>query len=162
MKTAVQNKFVATKRNQRGIMLLEGLIAILVFSLGILAIVGMQASTLAHTSQAKYRTDAAFLANKLIGQMWAETNANMSQYQTGGAKFSSWFTPELDNYLPPGRNSATVTVSPFAATPGLNATGGVVAVTGYTVNIDIQWRAPSESNSLPAHSYRVVTTIVRN
>jgi type IV pilus assembly protein PilV len=159
---ALSKKLTSIKHSQRGIMLLEGLIAILIFSLGILALVGMQATTLNHTSQTKYRLDAAFLANKLIGRMWADTNANMAQYQNGGAQFVSWFTPELNAYLPPGRSNATVTVTPFAATPALNATGATVAVTGYTVNINLQWRAPNELDTLPAHSYRVVTTVVRN
>ena len=159
---ASSKKFVSIKRSQHGIMLLEGLIAILIFSLGILALVGMQATTLNHTSQTKYRLDAAFLANKLIGRMWADTNANMALYQNGGTQFVNWFTPELNAYLPPGRSNATVTVTPFAATSALNAAGVTVAVTGYTVNINLQWRAPNELDTLPAHSYRVVTTLVRN
>lgn len=156
-------KALGSKRhNQRGIMLLEGLIAILIFSLGILALVGMQATTLNHNSQTKYRLDASFLANKLIGRMWADTDANMTLYRTGGAQFTSWFTPELNNYMPPGRSDAIVTVTPFAATPGLNAAGLPTAVTGFNVNIRIQWRAPNEDDSLPAHAYQVLTTIVRN
>ena len=42
-------------RSQRGMMLLEGLIAILIFSLGVLAMIGMQAVSVSQTSQAKYR-----------------------------------------------------------------------------------------------------------
>ncbi len=34
------------RKNQSGVMLLEALIAILIFSIGILGIVGMQASTI--------------------------------------------------------------------------------------------------------------------
>ena len=159
---AKSKSLASIRHSQRGIMLLEGLIAILIFSLGILALVGMQATTLNHTSQTKYRLDASFLGNKLIGRMWADTNANMASYQNGGVQFGSWFTPELNAYLPPGRSDATVTVTPFAATPGINAAGVLTAVTGYNVNIRIQWRAPNEDDALPAHAYNVLTTIVRN
>ncbi len=162
MKTKSKS-LTSIKHRQRGIMLLEGMIAILIFSLGILALVGMQAFTLNHTSQTKYRLDASFLANKLIGRMWADTDANMAAYQNGGVQFVGWFTPELNAYLPPGRSDATVTVTPFVATPGLKTGSSVpTAVTGYNVNIRIQWRAPNEDDALPAHAYQVLTTIVRN
>jgi type IV pilus assembly protein PilV len=60
-----------TARAQAGVMLLEALIGILIFSLGILSLVALQATSIQLTSDAKYRTDASLLANRLIGQMWA-------------------------------------------------------------------------------------------
>ena len=65
-------------------------------------------------------------------------------------------------YLPPGRSDATVTVTPFVATRGLNSAGVTTPVTGYNVSVRIQWRAPNEDDALPAHAYQVLTTIVRN
>ena len=59
------------RRGQSGVMLLEALIAILIFSLGILGIVGLQAVQMKLVADAKYRSDAALLAEELIGQMWA-------------------------------------------------------------------------------------------
>ena len=56
------------RKHQSGVMLLEALIAILIFSLGVLGVVGMQASAIAASRDAKYRTDAALLANEIIGQ----------------------------------------------------------------------------------------------
>ncbi len=67
------------RRDQRGIMLLEALIAILIFSLGILALIGLQAQSIRNSSEAKYRADASFLANQLIGYMWSDP-ANFSSY----------------------------------------------------------------------------------
>ncbi len=133
---------------QRGIMLLESLIAILVFSLGILAMVGMQAVSIAHTSQAKYRADASFAANKLIAQMWVDSDANMPLYATGGASFTNWLTNEVQANLTGGRTNATVTVTPFDA----SAVVGVAAaplVKGFVIDISIQWRAPNEADSAP-------------
>ena len=46
---------------QSGVMLLEALIAILIFSLGILSLVALQATAVQLTSDAKYRTDATLL-----------------------------------------------------------------------------------------------------
>lgn len=55
---------------QRGSMMLEALISILIFSIGILAIIGLQAASIKMSSDAKYRSDASFLASQLVAQMW--------------------------------------------------------------------------------------------
>ncbi len=56
--------------SQRGSVLLEALISILIFSVGILGIVGLQASSIKMSSDAKYRSDASLLANEYLGSMW--------------------------------------------------------------------------------------------
>src|SRR5205823_13644336 len=48
--------------SERGVMLIEALAAILIFSIGILAVVGMQAVAIKDVASAKYRSEAAFLA----------------------------------------------------------------------------------------------------
>jgi type IV pilus assembly protein PilV len=57
---------------QKGIVLLEALIAILIFSIGILGAVGLQASMIKANSDAKYRAEAGFLAEQRISQMWVD------------------------------------------------------------------------------------------
>ncbi|MBK8577809.1 MAG: type IV pilus modification protein PilV [Candidatus Accumulibacter sp.] len=73
-----------TTKAQAGVMLLEALIAILIFSLGILSLVALQGTSIQLTSDAKYRTDATLLANRLIGQMWASdlTPPTCTQFST--------------------------------------------------------------------------------
>lgn len=146
---------------QKGVMLLEALIAILVFSLGILAMVGMQAVAISHMGQSKYRADASFAVNKLFARMWVDTDANMNQYQTSGTKYNSWKSDEIDKYLPIGGSTATVNVTSFTATP---VVADVIAapVIGYNVTVRIEWRAPNEAVTHPPHVYQAKTTIVRN
>ena len=57
-------------QRQRGMTLIEVMVAILIFSLGILALMGLHANSIATSSAAKYRTDASFLANQLFGHLW--------------------------------------------------------------------------------------------
>ncbi len=57
-------------KGQGGAMMLEALIGILIFSTGILALIGMQALAIAYAADAKYRADASFLANQVIADMW--------------------------------------------------------------------------------------------
>lgn len=58
-------------RAQRGVMLIEALLGILIFSLGIMALIGLQAQSIRNSSEAKYRADASFLADQIIGRIWA-------------------------------------------------------------------------------------------
>lgn len=64
---------------QQGIALLEVLIAILIFSIGILGAVGLQASMIKANSDAKYRAEAGFIAEQRISQMWVD-QANLADY----------------------------------------------------------------------------------
>jgi type IV pilus assembly protein PilV len=65
------------RNRQGGAYLLEALIGLLIFSLGILGIVGLQAASLRATSDAGLRAEAVFAANQLIGQMWADNIQNL-------------------------------------------------------------------------------------
>ena len=123
---------VAMKTNagQRGATLLEALIGILIFSVGILALVGMQALAIKHMSDAKYRSDAAFFANEIIGQMWVN-RGSLGSYAYAGtgtppAAINSWVT-SIQNAL-----------------PGVTAAANrpIITVAGTTVTITVRWQLP--------------------
>lgn len=85
MQTLTNN--LSQPRHQAGATLLESLVAILIFSFGLLGLIGLQAASIKNTAEAKYRADAAFLANQIIGEMWADNIANLASYAhrpTGG------------------------------------------------------------------------------
>lgn len=120
----------AMRTKQQGFSLLEGLLATLIFSVGILALVSLQAAAVKEVGDAKYRVDASYLANEIIAQMWADdhTTATLqSRYNTGGPQYQAWAAEvqaALPNGINPtisidGNNIATVTVlwqPPGAAT----------------------------------------------
>jgi type IV pilus assembly protein PilV len=60
------------RHSQSGAYLLEALIGILIFSLGVLGIVGLQAASLRSTSDDALRAEAVLAANQYIGQMWTD------------------------------------------------------------------------------------------
>lgn len=66
--------------NQKGVVLLEGLIAILIFSIGILGVVGLQATMIKANSEARYRVAAGLIVEQRISKMWVD--------QAGLADFS--------------------------------------------------------------------------
>lgn len=105
-------------------MLLEALIGILIFSLGILALIGMQATAMRATMDAKYRSEASFLANEIIGRMWVDrgsSGGNLAQYAIAPSltpascttqRSCDWFS-RVSTLLPnsTGANAPTITVS---------------------------------------------------
>ncbi len=65
------------RATQNGSFLLEALIGILIFSFGILGIVGLQAQSLRNTGDSEYRAEATYLANSLISKMWADDQSTL-------------------------------------------------------------------------------------
>jgi type IV pilus assembly protein PilV len=127
-----------TPRPQRGFMLLEVLIALLIFSIGVLGIVGLQASMTKAQTGSKFRADAAFLAQRLVGSMWSD-RSGLDNYDTAAncashTRCSQWVA-EVANQLPAG--AATVAVTSL----GTDATGRVIAA---EVTITINWQPPNE------------------
>ena len=124
-------KMTAGMKLQRGVALLEALIGILIFSIGILGLVAMQATAVKQTADAKYRSDASFLANQLIGKMWGN-RANLATYAYGGsgtppAPLASWVT-DVQNTLPGSSAMANLPV---------------IVVAGNQVTVSIFWQPPS-------------------
>jgi len=64
---------------QAGVVLIEALLGILIFSIGILALIGMQSVAVKNTADARYRTEAAFLASGIINQIRLDM-ANVTLY----------------------------------------------------------------------------------
>lgn len=87
---------------QQGAILLEALIAVLIFSFGLLALAGLQTVMIKNTDDAKYRAEATFIAQQKLGEIW--TNA-----QNFGS-LADYIVNEPVVQLPNG--SRTVAVSP--------------------------------------------------
>jgi type IV pilus assembly protein PilV len=100
-------------RTQGGSILLEVLIAILVFSFGILGIVGLQAVSIKMTNDAKDRVDASLVANQIAATLWVVDPADLP----------SW-------------NGKT------DAVPGLPEGVYAVSVDGSQVAITVNWKQP--------------------
>jgi type IV pilus assembly protein PilV len=140
---------------QGGVMLLEALIAILIFSVGILAIVGMQATAIQDMGEAKYRTEAAFLANRVIADMWGNMGANSTQAQTNLKLFA---------YAGSGTPPAAITEwveTVQTRLPGAKDFPPVIVVNAdNSVSVTVRWRAAREAGtSASEHSFRSIAYI---
>jgi type IV pilus assembly protein PilV len=130
------------RRSHRGVALIEALVGILLFCIGILGLVGLQVSMTRAQTVAKFRADAVYLTNDIVSAIWID-KANLSSYATTPtsactlAPCADWVT-KVASTLPQG--AATV-----AVTPG---TGDVA--------IRLTWSPPNEGT----RSY-VLTTQVK-
>jgi type IV pilus assembly protein PilV len=145
MKTAAM-RFVG-RPAQEGVMLIEALLGLLIFSIGILAMIGMQTMAMRATIDSKYRSEASFLANEIIGIMWGDTN-DLAGYATSSActkaACADWLT-KVGTTLP----DAT----------GANAPTIVVATRQVTVTV--LWKRPGEPAGTPNSQHEVVAQIFR-
>ena len=139
---------ITTRAKQGGALLLEALIAILLFSVGILAIVGLQAMAVDSVSEAKYRTDASFLANQIIGEMWVN-RANLAAYNYAGGPPP----PVLQNWV--AQVNATL--------PGAAVNAPTIVVNpGNQVTVTLFWQRPEDAgapNPPPPHQFLVTAAI---
>jgi type IV pilus assembly protein PilV len=140
------------RRGQQGAFLLEALIGILIFSLGILGIVGLQAQAIRFTNDSEYRAEAVYLANSLISQMWADKRDTLqANYDSvvGGPKYLLFKTDVLSRL--PGASAPVVKVDVIDGTLPLRVTK-----TSSVVQVQISWQLPGEPTP---HSY-VTTGVV--
>ncbi|QWT20691.1 hypothetical protein KPL74_01470 [Bacillus sp. NP157] len=134
----------------RGIVLLDALIAILVFTFGILAIVALQASATKLSGDSKYRVDAALLANRFISGMWtADSSLLATDYVTGGTAYNKWFADTVDC------TTAKVTSNCLPGiTTALKPTVTIDA--NNLVTITLKWQAPQDTGP---HQYISISQI---
>jgi type IV pilus assembly protein PilV len=122
---------------QQGVVLLEALIGILIFSLGILALVAMQAISVSTVSNARYRTEAAFLANEILAEAWVDRGAN----------YANLATYAVSSGVGTNANTQAWVAKINALLPGAAANPPDIAIVtpasgGRQVTVTIRWRAP--------------------
>ena len=119
---------VLRKSAQEGVMLIEAMVAILIFSIGVLAIVGLQATMIKNTADSKYRSEASYIAQARIGQMWADPENAGTYVETN---------TNIDSLLPNGRRTVTQPVpGQFIVTVTWQVPGNATA-NNFTTNVRI-------------------------
>lgn len=126
------NRKLGHPGHQSGAIMLEALIAILVFSIGVLALIGLQAVMISNASDANYRSQASFLAQRRIAELWADpaNAANLSETDT-----------DISNFLPQGkRTTEQITIGEF--------------------RVLVTWQPPGDPSDLVVHQHVTIARIV--
>jgi type IV pilus assembly protein PilV len=98
------------QKGQQGVVLLESLIAILIFSMGILALAGLQAAMIANTTDARYRAEANYIAQQRLGIMWADPT-NLIAHVEAGTNISALLPNGTRTVTLPGPGQVRVVVT---------------------------------------------------
>lgn len=138
----------ATK--ERGFVLIEALVAVAIFSFALLGLMGMQALSIKNNADAKFRADAAYFANQIIGKMWVD-RTNITSYAYRPAENSCAISTTAPTYTAVSDWLADIA----AALPGVS-TGSAssykpqiivdnTALTSTTVTVTLCWRLPNDT-----------------
>ncbi|MBP6717989.1 MAG: prepilin-type N-terminal cleavage/methylation domain-containing protein [Rhodoferax sp.] len=131
-----------TVSSQQGMALIEVLVAVLLVSLGMLGLVGLQSASVAMLSDTRYRVEAAALTDELMSRIWIETSSNST--------------------LPAYANDATVLPADWLLKvnrlPGAAAHPPLIEADTNVIVLTIRWQPPNGFLS----SHRVVAVVMKN
>jgi type IV pilus assembly protein PilV len=113
-------------RAQAGMALIEVLVSILLFSLGILGMIGLQTRAMSFSVDAADRNRAALLANEIASTMWL--NNSITVNTSAGTAWATRIADTSKDGLP-------------------GATATVTAVTANTAEITIEWVPPQRNST---------------
>lgn len=135
-----------TPRRPEGGSLLEVLIAIALFSFGLLGLFGVLGSSVRATDEARLRSEASHFAHAVIAQMWTMAAADLdAQFAADGPASRAW-QERLTRLLP-------------AATMSLDLVEAAGTTGSRSVVVTIAWLRPG---STERHRYVAAAQIGRN
>jgi type IV pilus assembly protein PilV len=154
---AASRTLQARRSPQQGSFMLEALIAILIVALGILGTVGLYARSIQNVDDAKFRGEAALLANTLVGQMWVsdpritalKANFDSGSGGPGYVEFAALVAQRLPNSTVP-----TVIVT--------QSVGPAATTSSSDVVITIQWKHPGDLLDVTPREFTLNATIGSN
>lgn len=136
--------------------LIEALVSIVVFTFGVLGLLGLQAVAIKNSSDANYRSNASYLANQIIGQIWVDrtniddyahyptgANCNFAGSVSSNGNVTQWIT-QVTSMLP-GAASSRIQIQ-------------VIPSVGDTkrVTVTVCWQTPQENT---AHNFVITAEI---
>ncbi|MBX3599587.1 MAG: prepilin-type N-terminal cleavage/methylation domain-containing protein [Rubrivivax sp.] len=118
-------------RGQRGMTLIEVLVAVVLFSFGLIGLVALQGRAVQHQMSAEDSNRAALLANEIVATMWVSGTVTLP-----AAVVTDWSNRVADT-----------------ANGGLPNGQGTVAVAGDVATVTVTWRPPGADSGVQ-HRYQ--------
>jgi type IV pilus assembly protein PilV len=119
------------RRLERGASLIEGMVAILIFSIGILGLMALLGASIKNTTDAQYRSEASYLANSVIAKMRLHDAGTVTAdfASPGGAQYLQWLADMA---------------AANAALPGMGANPPTIIFLGRQATVTVSWQARSD------------------
>jgi type IV pilus assembly protein PilV len=123
------------RRGAHGFALVEAMVSILIFSFGVLGLIGLEAKSIQYSVDGENRNRAALFASEIASSMWLAGNVTQT-----AAQLATWNT----------QANAAIGAATGLPNGGLpNATVTIVPVAGTTnaTDITITWQVPSRTTT---------------
>jgi type IV pilus assembly protein PilV len=119
------------RRLERGASLLEGMVAILIFSIGILGLMTLYAASIKNTTDAQYRSEASYLVNSVIGKMRLHDQGTVTTdfASPNGAQYTQWIAD---------------IAAANATLPGMDTNPPTIDFVGRQATVWVFWKARSD------------------
>jgi len=142
---------------QQGVMLIEALVAIAIFSFAVLGIVGLQATAVRTVRDSDYRVKASQFASQIVGQMWVDRfnvpTFALNAADTACAQGSNVSTnTAVTNWL----SDMSTSTNP-GSLPGASGLKQQITIdSNNTVTVTLCWQAPQDT---APHNFTLTTQI---
>ena len=161
-------------RVQHGFLLIEAMIAILIFSLGILGLIAMGGTAIGAQSDARYRTDAQRLVDEIAGNIAIDVDrtspANLQTsllnyaHQTAGGNCTFSGGASANAVVAAWVSRATTVGSGLPGLPGASAANQQILVSSAPtgpnrVEITVCWRDPGTPAGAAMRRHTLVTYV---
>lgn len=154
-----------------GFFLVEAMIAVAIFAMGVLAVIAMQAVAVRETTESKMRSDASYLADKIVGDLstidlrsTAATTSGSTAITVYGGDYTATDAPAgasptvygswqniIGRTLPNGK----VTISIENPADALDATKVI-----YSATVRVEWTFPGAAATDPPRSFSQTSRLV--
>lgn len=128
---------IRTAESQKGFLMLEVLVALLIFSIGVVGMVMMQGISSANSTNSEDRATAALLANDLIAELWAAQPAD-----NGSGVAPPAYTPAAP--------ADYTTVWQPRVVAALRGGSGTLVIAGNQATVTITWQPQARAGTQPA------------
>jgi type IV pilus assembly protein PilV len=152
------------KCNQTGGFIIEVLVAMVIFSIGIVGLLNMQSFANKAAAEATYRSEAAMLVNDYINRMWVadrrDATAFIGNHTPGGAAYQDWTWRGSDptaaySYTNPAPGSVfyllpnSTDYPPEINVTGHGSQGGIcTSDCSFLISVQVYWLAPSDKKPI--------------
>lgn len=121
--------------HQAGIALMEALVAILIFSFGVLGLIALEASAVNFAVDSEDRNRAALFASEIASSMWTAGSVSVTNARLA-PQVVTW-QANISNPTTTGLNNGTLTITPVAGTTN-------------AADITITWKPPARATTSSA------------
>jgi type IV pilus assembly protein PilV len=127
---------MGARRTQRGVALIEALVSMLIFSFGVLGLMGLESRAINYSVDADDRNRAALFASEVASSMWAAGTVNVPAVPVSTNAFVqpayATLLARVNDPTNGGLPNGVVTIIPVAGTTN-------------AADIQITWKPPSQT-----------------